>query len=153
MSTYSHSTDDPPFIIIVNPVPPIYLKDNVFSATLATVQVVFIVSPFSTIFPYMRLYSPPPWLSFFKLFHNMKTLQVSHGMEQEVGNILQLDNKGSSLQLLPTLEEIELNMTMRPGTPTRIDEDQLRPIIGSFKPFMDAQQQVGHPVNLQIGCF
>jgi hypothetical protein len=112
MSTYSHSTDDPPFIIIVNPVPPIYLKDDVFSATLATVQVVFIVSPFSTIFLYMRLYSPPPWLSFFKLFRNAKTLRVSHGMEQEVGNILQLDNKGSSLQLLPTLEEIELNTTM-----------------------------------------
>ncbi len=69
-------------------------------------------------------------------------------MEQEVGNILRPDNEGSSLQLLPALEEIELNTTTQPGTPTRIDEDQLGPIVGPFKPFMDAWQQVGCPVNL-----
>ena len=69
-------------------------------------------------------------------------------MEQEVGNILRPDNEGSSLQLLPALEEIELNTTTQPGTPTRIDEDQLGPIVGPFKPFMDARQQAGHPVNL-----
>jgi hypothetical protein len=146
MSTYSHSADDPPFIFIVNPMPQIYLEDDVFSAALATVQVVFVVPPFKAVA--IRMRSRFPWPSFFKLFRNAKTLRVSHGMEREVGNILRPDNEGFSLQLLPALEEIELNTTTRPGTPTRIDEDQLGPIVGPFKPFMDARQQAGHPVNL-----
>jgi hypothetical protein len=146
LSTYSHSTDDPPFIIIVNPTPPIYLMDDVFSAILATVQVVFVVSPFVAVMPCMKVRSS--WPSFFKLFRNAKTLRVSHGMEQEIGYILRPDNEGSSLQLLPTLEEIELDTTTRPGTRTRIDEDELGPMVGPFKPFMDARQQAGRPVNL-----
>jgi hypothetical protein len=144
MSSHPVSTDDPPFRIVASPMVSIQQMGSIFSAALATVQDVFIASPFSPLaVPHTR--GLPPWRTFFRLFHNAKVLRISRCIESDVGAILQPDNRASASQLLPVLEEIELNA----GTPNRIDENELVSFFDLFKRFVDARYWTHHPVNVR----
>jgi hypothetical protein len=57
---------------------------------------------------------------------------------------LRPNNGTSASQLLPALEEIELNA----GTPKRIDESQLVSLLDLFKPFVDARQKARRPLRV-----
>jgi hypothetical protein len=107
-----------------------------FSVPLATVQDVFFASPFRTTSVTSRLAEEQSsWRTFFTLFHNAKILRVARGIESEVGAILRPGNGISASQLLPALEEIELNATMPLDTPSRIDETELVSVLNLFKTF------------------
>jgi hypothetical protein len=137
------STRDTPFRIVASPMVSIQQIGSVFSSILATVQDVFIASPFrpKTV-PHTR--GLPPWRQFLKLFHNAKMLRISCCIEPEIGAILRPNNGTSASQLLPALEEIELNA----GTPKRIDESQLVSLLDLFKPFVDARQKARRPLRV-----
>ena len=148
MSTHPHSADDPPFKIIANGMDSALVMDSLFSETLATVEDVFLASPFC-------LDSLPPpipntfhsyTIPFFTPFRGAKMLRLSPGIEPEVGEMFR--NEGSSPDLLPALKEIELNAAMPSCRPIRIDEKEAVSVLESFKPFMDARQQAGHPVKV-----
>lgn len=141
MSTHSHSTDDPPFKIIASEMRSVLLMGDLFSETLATVEDVFLASPFS-----LRSHSTltPDSLPSYKLFtpfRGAKILRVSPGIEPKVGEELSPD-------LLPALEEIELNATTPSCTPIGIDEKEMVSALEPFKRFVDARQQAGHPVKV-----
>jgi hypothetical protein len=147
MSTHSHSTDDdPPFKIIASGIDSILMMGGLFSETLATIEDVFLASPFylrdlvtpiqSTVHSYM-LFTP---------FRGAKTLRVSPGIELKVGEMFRSGVLFSGL--LPALEEIELNAITPSCRPIRIDEKGVESILEPFKPFVDARQEAGHPVKL-----
>ena len=81
------SIHDTPFRIVASPMVSIQQIGAVFSPFLATVQDVFITSPF---LPKTVLHTRglPPWRSFLRLFHNTKMLRISRYSEPEVGAIL-----------------------------------------------------------------
>jgi hypothetical protein len=144
LSSHPVSTDDPPFRIVASPIVSIQQTGSIFSAVLATVQDVFIASPFSpSAVPHTRGLSP--WRTFFMLFHNAKVLRLSRCIESDVGAILQPDNRAPASRLLPVLEEIELNA----GTPNRIDKNELASFLDLFKRFVDARYRTHHPVNVR----
>jgi len=138
MLTHTH----PPFKIVVIPM---ILREQmgvVFSATLATVEDVFLMSSLLHV-------AVPDILSccnFFALFQSAKTLRISPGIEQEVIDVIQLGAGPLSLNIFPALEEIELNATMHPDTPTQIDEHRRAAILRLFRPLVDARQEKGHTV-------
>jgi hypothetical protein len=142
--TDSYSDHDPPFRIIASEFASIQSIGYALYTPLATVQDVFVASPFQ---PRPVMYSP--WRIFFSLFHNAKILRLARGIESEVEAILRPGDETSASQLLPALEEIELNATMPPDTPSRIDEDKLAPVLDLFKTFVDAREQEGHPVRVR----
>ena len=141
MSTQSHPTDDPPFTIIASEMCSALLLGNLFSETLATVEDVFLASPFSL--ESLATSSPdsPPGYKFFTPFRGAKILRVSPGIESKVGEELSPD-------LLPALEGIELNATTPSCAPVRIGEKEMVSALEPFKRFVDARQQAGHPVKV-----
>jgi len=141
MSTQSQSTDDPPFKIIASEMSSVLLMGDLFSETLATVEDVFLASPFSL--ESLATFTPDtlPSYKFFTPFRGAKILRVSPGIEPKVGEELSPD-------LLPALEEIELNATMPLCTPIRIDEKEVASVLEPFKRFVDARQQAGRPVKV-----
>jgi len=152
MRTDSHSKDDPPFRIVASSIRSIHSMSYMFSIPLATVQDVFLASPFqpSSVMPFYNIYGEPSsWRTFFTLFHNAKILRVARGIEPEVEAILRPGNGTSASQFLPALKEIELNATTPLDTPSRIDENELVSVLDLFKTFVDARQQEGHPVNIR----
>jgi hypothetical protein len=146
MRTDPHSDDSPPFRIIASSeaFASIYPMNYMFYIPLATVQDVFLASPFQ---PKSDKYDS--WRMFFTLLHNAKILRVARGIEWEVQDILRPGTGTSASQFLPALEEIELNATTPPGTPSRIDENELVSVLDLFKTFADARQQEGHPVRVR----
>jgi len=142
--TDSYSDDDPPFKIIASSFASIHSMSYVFCTPLATVQDVFLASPFQ---PKSDMCSS--WHMFLSLFHNAKILRVARGIESEVEDILRPGNGTSASQFLPALEEIELNATTPPGTPSRIDENELASVLDLFKTFVDARKQKGRPVRVR----
>jgi len=115
ISTHSHSTVDLPFKIITSGMCSILLMGDLFSETLATVEDVFLVSPFcleSLILPIQDTFDS---YTFFMPFHDAKILQVSPGIKLKV--IEMFHKEELSLDLLPTLEEIKLNATTPSCTP------------------------------------
>jgi len=144
--SHSHSTDDPPFKIIASRMRSIRLMVVLFSEALATVEDIFLASPF-----YLESLASPiqdtfHGNTFFTPFCSAKIIRVSPGIEREVGEMF--CNEELSPDLLPALEEIELNATMPSCTPIRIDENEVIPLLEPFKPFVDARQRVGHPVKV-----
>jgi hypothetical protein len=140
MSTHSH----PHFKIIINPVTLNEHIDAVFSASLATVEDVFLTSSFL----HVTVNHVSPLCRFLAYFRNAKTLRISHGIESEVLDVIQQGDEQFSLNIFPALEEIELNATMYPGSPTQFDEDRRAAVLDLFKPLVDAQQENGHTVNV-----
>ena len=145
MSTQSHSTDDPPFRIIASGMRSVLLMGDLFSETLATVEDVFLASPFSLESLATSIQYSFPGHMFFTPFRSAKILRVSPGIEPEVGAMFR---KGLSLDLLPSLEEIELNATTPSCKPIRIDEKEVVSVLELFQPFLDARRQASHPVKV-----
>jgi len=141
MSAHSHSTDDPPFKIIASGMHSILLLGDLFSEMLATVEDVFLASPFC-----LPIQDTSHTNTFFTPFCSAKIIRVSPGIESEVGAMFR--NEELSPDLLPALEEIELNATMPSCTPIRIDKKEVVSVLDPFKPFMDARQRAGHPVKV-----
>ena len=141
MSTQSHLTDDLPFKIIASQMGSVLLIGDLFSETLATVEDVFLASSFSLESLATSTPDSPPGYKFFTPFRGAKVLRVSPGIEPKVGEALSSD-------LLPALEEIELNATTPSCIPIRIDEKEVVTALEPFKPFVDARQQAGHPVKV-----
>jgi len=149
MRTHSHSDDAPPFRIIASSITSIHWMSCMFSVPLATVQDVFLASPFQPTSVTIRFAGEhSSWRTFFTLFHNAKILRVARGIESEVEAILRPGDATSASQFLPALEEIELNATTPLDTPSRIDENELISVLDLFKTFVDARQQEGRPVNI-----
>ena len=147
MRTDSNTDNDPPFRIVASSMPSIDLMSYLFSAPLATIQDVFLASPFQ---PQLGAHSSwVSWRAFFALFHNAKILRLARGIESEIEAIIRLGDWEPTSQLLPALEEIELNATTPPGTPSQIDEKELASVLGLFKGFVDARQQAGRPVSVR----
>jgi hypothetical protein len=140
MLTHSH----PFFKIIMNPITLKEHIDAVFSATLATVEDVFLTSSFLRVTMDHALYLR----IFLAHFHGARTLRISPGIEPKVLDVIRQDDEPFSLNILPALEEIELNATMHPDSPTQIDEDRRATVLDLFKPLVDAQQEKGHTVNV-----
>jgi hypothetical protein len=138
----SNSDDDQPFRIVASSFASIHSMGYVFCTSLATVQDVFLASPFQ---PKSDLYSS--WHMFLSLFCNAKILRVARGIESEVEAILRPGDGTSASQFLPALEEIELNATT--STPSRIDENELASVFDLFKTFVDARKQAGRPVRVR----
>ena len=136
--THTH----PPFKLVVIPMTLREQMGVVFSATLATVEDVFLTSSLLHIH-FSNVFS---WCGLFAHFHSAKTLRISPGIETEV---LDIFRRGAhSLNILPALEEIELNATMHPDTPTQIDEHRRAAVLRLFKPLVDERQEKGHTVNV-----
>ena len=145
MSAHSNSTDDPPFKVIASGMHSILLIGDLFSEALATVEDVFLASPFCI----ESLVSPVQDTShsntFFTPFRSAKIIRVSPGIESKVGEIFRNELPPD---LLPALEEIELNARTASCTPIRIDKKEVVSVLEPFKPFVDARQRVGHPVKV-----
>ena len=142
MSTHSHSTGDPPFRIIAKGMPSTLLMGDLFSETLATVEDVFLASPFCL--PIQDTFHRN---TFFTPFCSARRLRVSPGIEREVGVMFR--NEELSSDLLPALEEIELNAITPWCKPIRIDDEkELVSVLEPFKPFVDARKEAGHPVKV-----
>jgi hypothetical protein len=138
-------SDDPPLRIFARTESRARLEILV-SATLSTVQEVFLASdrPESIITDHPDSYVSS-WREFFRLFNNVTKLRISPGIEQDVRRILRHPPLDEELSLpLPTLEEIELNAIH----PVEIDRNEQASFVDLFKPFMDARQQAGHPVDV-----
>jgi hypothetical protein len=145
MSTRFHSTDDPSFKIIASGMRSIQALGDLFSEALSTVEDVFLVSPFcleSLASPIQDTFHSNTFLT---SFCSAKIIRVSPGIESEVGELFRNE---LSPDVLPALEEIELNATTASCKPIRIDEKEVESVLESFKPFVDARQQVGHPVKV-----
>jgi len=146
MSTQSHSTDDLPFKIIASGMRSTLMMADLFSETLAAVEDVFLASPFCL----HNLKSPVQDTfhghALFTPFRRAKILRVSPEIGPEVGEMFRIEEL--SPNLLPALEEIELNATTPSCTPIRIDEKKVVSVLGLFQPFVDARQQAGHPVKV-----
>jgi hypothetical protein len=143
MLTHAH----PPFKLIVNPPTSLEELGHVFTRTLARVKDVFIASPFSpmTVPPFAPHFR---WRTFINSFENVKTLRISSGRERAVLDILQRGCKDFSLYLLPALEEIELNATMHPDSPTQIDEDLQEATLRLFEPLVRQGKEMHRTVNV-----
>ena len=148
MPAHSHSTDGLPFRIIARKMYSTLLMGYLFSETLATVEDVFLASPL-----YLRpeslalpVQDTPYGHALFTPFRNAKILRLSSGIGVEVGEMFRDDTFFSDL--LPALEEIELNAITPSCRPIRIDEKEVVSVLELFKPFVDARQQAGHPVNV-----
>ena len=158
LSTDFHSTDDLPFKIVASGIHSILLMGDLFPETLATIEDVFLASPFDLgplpsppdlPFDLNRLSpfeDPIPSYRFFTSFHSAKILRVSPGIEQEIQDIL--NHEELPLDVLPSLEEIELNATMSSCTPIQVDENHVASVLELFKPFVAARQQAGQLVNV-----
>ena len=146
MSTQLHSTDDPPFKVIASGMRSILLMGDLFSEPLAAVEDVFLASPFcleSLVPPIQGTFHSH---TFFAPFRGAKILRVSPGIEPKVGEMFFKEEL--SPNLLPALEEIELNATTSSCTPIRIDEKEVLSVLELFKRFVDARQQASHPVKV-----
>ena len=137
----------PPFKLILNPPTSLEQLGHVFHATFARVKDVFITSPFSPmtvppLAPHIR------WREFLRAFKTAKTLRISPGREKAILDILQEGRGEFSLYLLPALEEIVLNATTYPNSPTQVDEEQRAAILGLFKPLVDQGKRKGRTVNV-----
>jgi len=150
MSTHSHSADDPPFRIIVDRIRSTLLMGDLFSEILATVEDVFLATPFfvhleshTSIQIQVFFHSSP----LFSPFRSARILRVSPGAERAVGGMFR--NKGLISALLPALEEIELNAITPRCKPIRIDDEkELASVLEPFKLFVDARKEAGHPVKV-----
>jgi hypothetical protein len=144
MSTYSHSTDGPPFKIIASRMRSIQMMGDLFSESLATVEDVFLASPFCL----ENLASPVQETfhsnTFFTPFCSAKIIRVSPGIESEVGDMFW--HRAISPDFLPALEEIELNSTTTSCTP--IQNDEVVSVLELFQPFVDARQLARYPVKV-----
>jgi hypothetical protein len=154
MSIHSHSTDDPPFKIIANGMYSIQMMGDLFSEILATVEDIFIASPFcleSLALPFFleELASPIQDTfssnTIFTPFRSARIIRVSPGIESVVGEMFR--DKAISPDLLPALEEIELNSTTASRIPIRIDKE-VASVLEPFQPFVDARRRAGHPVKV-----
>jgi len=134
----------PPFKVIVNPKTLIEEMGVSLSATLATVEDVFLTSSFLP----MAMPHGLSWCKVFVNFLSAKTLRISPGVEREVLDIFQLGDRQCYFPIFPALEEVELNATMYPDAPTQIDEGRQAAILGLFNPLVDARQEKGHTVNI-----
>jgi hypothetical protein len=147
MSTHSPSTDDPPFKIIASGMCSILLMGDLFSETLATVEDVFFATPYffhlETHRSFIQHLRGPP---LFTPFRSARILRVSPGIEREVG--VMFLNKELVSNILPALEEIELNAITPSCKPIQIDDEELVSILEPFKPFVDARKEAGHPLKV-----
>ena len=146
ISTNPHSANDLPFGIIARGLSSIPLMGDIFSESLATVEDAILASPFDLSSLSSPFKDPVHSYTFFTSFRSAKILRVSPGIEKEIGDIFR--DEELPLDILPSLEEIELNATMPPCTPIRIDENQVASVLESFKPFVDARQRVGRVVKV-----
>lgn len=148
MSTHPDSTDGPPFRIVASGLYSISLIDELLSESLATVEDVILASPFDLKGSISPFGGPVQSYKFFKSFRNAKILRVSPGIEQGIGDIFH--DEGLALDLLPSLEEIELNVSTPSRTPIRTDDNQVASALELelFKPFVDARQQAGQLVKV-----
>ena len=145
ISTRPHSADDQPFRIIASGMCSIPLMGDLFSETLATVEDVFLASPFDLKGLSSPFEDPVPCHTFFMSFRSAKILRVFPAIEQEIGDIFH--HEELPLDLLPSLEEIELNAITRSHTPTPTDETQVASFLELLRPFVDARQQAGYLVK------
>ena len=146
MSARPDSTDDIPFRIIASGICSIPLMGDLFSETLATVEDVFLASPFDLESLESFFDDPVQSYTFFMSFPSAKILRVFPEIELEIGDIFV--DEDLPLDILPSLEEIELNATMPSCTSIRIDEDQAASVLELFEPFVDVRKQAGHVVKL-----
>ena len=146
MSTCPHSFDNQLFRIIASGMCSVPLMGDLFSETLATVEDVFLASPFNLKGLSSPFEDPVPCHTFFMSFRSAKMRRVSPGIEQEIGDIFH--HEELPLDLLPSLEEIELNAITRSHTPTPMDENQVASFLELFRPFVDARQRAGQPVKV-----
>jgi len=148
MPAHSQSTDGLPFRIIASEMCRVQLMGHLFSETLATVEDVFLASP-SSLRPEslaVPIQDPFRGHALFTLFRNAKILQVASGIRVKVGEMFH-DGRFFS-DLLPVLEEIELNAITPSCRPIRIDEKEVVSVLELFQPFVDAWQQAGRPVKV-----
>ena len=145
-STHPSSTDNIPFRITASGVRSIPLMSHLLSEVLATVEDVLLSSPFDLKSLTSPFEGPVHCHTFFTSFHSAKIIRVSPGIEQEIGDIFRHEELPSDL--LPSLEQIELNATTRSCTPTPMDENQVACFLELFNSFVDARQQAGHIVKV-----
>ena len=74
------------------------------------------------------------WRKLLRSFSNVKTLRIDDGLVKELSRSLRLDDGELPLELLPELQELKC-----PGSGDTVD---------SFKSFINARQNAGHPVIL-----
>jgi hypothetical protein len=121
MSTHPRSTDNLPFRIIASGICSIPLMGHLFSEALATVEDAFLVSPFDL---ESLSSSFKGSCAFFTSLRSVRTTRASPGIEQGIGDIFYVE--GLPLDILPSLEEIQLNAATKPSrTSIRIGENQV----------------------------
>lgn len=119
--------------------------------SLATVEGASFASSFD--FKSLSSYFEDPvhGYTFSMAFRNSKILRVSSRIEQEIGFIPGDEElhfiRAFKLDILPSLEEIELNasyVTAPLCTPIRVDENQVTSVLEPYKPFVDAPEQASY---------
>jgi len=147
MTPHCHSTDDPPLKIIATGMRSIQLMGGLFYETLATVEDVFLASPFCLNSLASPIQDTSHSNTFFTPFRSARIIRVSPGIESEVGEMFRKEISPDP-SLLPALEEIELNATTASCKLIRIEKKEVVSILELFKPFVDARQRAGRPVKV-----
>ena len=116
---------------------------NRLSQPLSTVEelVVVLLVPWPT---------PPfsQWHRFFSHIQQVKVVRVPSFLARRIARSLQ-DGQVPSLDLLPALEQIEVDMVMVPSFLSNgSDDDSYATINDAFMPFIDARRRAGRPIRL-----
>ncbi|KAI0251460.1 hypothetical protein BJV78DRAFT_1211772 [Lactifluus subvellereus] len=140
-----HSTNDPPSRITV-PGTMISMAriSTALSATLATVEDLFLTCSFQP---------ETLWLSegsnsyreALGQFPNVKILRLRHALVLSVTEFLRQDDGELALDVLPALEEIELDAG---GYHELVNESQRASALDNFGPFVAMRQRMGRPMNV-----
>jgi hypothetical protein len=84
-----------------------------------------------------------PWRTLLGQFRNVKILRLRHKVVLHVAEFFRQRGEKGALNLLPTLERIELH----PGGHDALFSESVRAcVLNSFQPFVAARERVGRPV-------
>ncbi|KAH9974851.1 hypothetical protein BJV74DRAFT_888890 [Russula compacta] len=142
-----HSVDSPPLrISIPNGIHSIEQIGSTLSTTFASIEVLHLVYSHSVIGdPLGSLGRPISWGKLLEQFLNVKTLQMQCNQVIKVAPLLQQHDREPTLDILPSLEEIELHATEFPPSP---GENSCASAFDSLQPFVAARQRAGRLVEV-----
>jgi len=143
--TRSKSVHAQPFRIIVPR--HIWLTEicNGLSGPLATVEELVVVWNSTT-----RDRRGIQWGGFFNHLRQVKVLQVPLQVALGVARSFQQDGQEPTMDLLPALEQVNIDMDMTQFLPPPLGQNSQDHVTNAFKPLIVARKKVGRPVMLSF---
>ena len=142
-----HSVDFPPLRICVsNEMDSIEQIGSTLSTTFASIEVLHLTCPHDVVGdPFEFLGRSISWRKLLKQFQNVKILQVQCDQVAEFAHLLQQYDEEPKVDILPSLEEIELHAIAFPASP---GENSCASAFDSLQPFVAARQRAGRLVDV-----